>query len=108
VRNGYFQQEGLTVEIINAADGGAALNSTIGGDYDITYSSYVPFFQAQAQGVAKLKIVADCASAAPNATAIMTSPNSEVRQPEDLAGKKIAISGPRTITELLVKQVTGP
>ncbi|MGW5644902.1 ABC transporter substrate-binding protein [Saccharopolyspora sp. NPDC003752] len=103
VRNGYFQQEGLTVEIVTAPDGSAALNSTIGGDYDITYSSYVPFFQAQAKGIADLKIVADCASATPNTTVIMTSPGSKVRLPQDLAGKKIAISGPNTITELLVK-----
>ncbi|MBB5153838.1 ABC transporter substrate-binding protein [Saccharopolyspora phatthalungensis] len=103
VRNGLFRQEGLTVEIITAADGASALNSTIGGDYDITYSSYVPFFQAQARGVAQLKIVADCASAAPNSTVIMTSPRSKVRRPPDLAGKKIAISGPATISELLVK-----
>ncbi|QIZ35693.1 ABC transporter substrate-binding protein [Saccharopolyspora sp. ASAGF58] len=103
VRNGYFQQEGLTIEIVNAPDGSAALNSTIGGDYDITYSSYVPFFAAQASGAALLKIVADCAAAAPNATMIMTSPNSGVRTPQDLEGKTIAISGPNTITELLVK-----
>ncbi|GAA0511391.1 sulfonate ABC transporter substrate-binding protein [Saccharopolyspora subtropica] len=103
VRNGYFQQEGLTVEIVSAPDGSAALASTIGGDYDITYSSYVPFFQAQARGIADLRIVADCASATPNSTMIMTAPGSKVRTPQDLAGRKIAISGPGTISELLVK-----
>ena len=103
VRNGYFQQEGLTVEIVTAPDGSAALNSTIGGDYDITYSSYVPFFQAQAKGVAQLKIVADCSSAAPNTTVAMTSPGSKIRKPQDLSGKTIAISGMNTISELLIK-----
>ncbi|MER7016031.1 ABC transporter substrate-binding protein [Saccharopolyspora sp. NPDC000359] len=103
VKNGYFQEVGLTVEIANATDGAAALASTIGGDYDITYSSYVPFFAAQASGAAQLRIVADCASAAQNTTVIMTSPKTDVRQPQDLAGRKIAISGPNTITELLVK-----
>lgn len=107
VKNGYFQQEGLNVEIITAPDGGAALSATIGGDYDITYSSYVPFFAAQAKGIAPLKIVADCASAAPNTTVIMTSPQSSVRTPQDLAGKTIAISGPGTISELLVKATMG-
>ncbi|WP_406692940.1 ABC transporter substrate-binding protein [Saccharopolyspora sp. ID03-671] len=103
VRNGIFQQEGLNVEIVTTSDGSAALTSTIGGDYDITYASYVPFFAAQARGVADLKIVADCGAGAPNTTTIMTSPNSRVRTPQDLAGKTIAISGPRTISELLVK-----
>ncbi|MBB5153839.1 ABC transporter substrate-binding protein [Saccharopolyspora phatthalungensis] len=103
VQNGHFQREGLTVEIINAADGASALNSTIGGDYDITFSSYVPIFAAQAHGVAQLKIVADCASSVPNTCMIMASPNSSVRRPKDLAGKKIAISGAGTISELMVK-----
>jgi NitT/TauT family transport system substrate-binding protein len=103
VRNGYFRDEGLEVEVATAPDGTAALNSTLGGDYDITYSSYVPFFQAQASGVADLKIVADCSAAAPNTTVIMTAPDSGVRTPEDLADAKIAISGPNTISELLVK-----
>ncbi|RKT83764.1 NitT/TauT family transport system substrate-binding protein [Saccharopolyspora antimicrobica] len=103
VKNGYFQEVGLNVEIVNANDGSAALASTIGGDYDITYSSYVPFFTAQASGTAPLRIVADCASATPNSTVIMTSPKTSIRKPQDLTDKKIAISGPGTITELLVK-----
>ncbi|MEV0702438.1 ABC transporter substrate-binding protein [Saccharopolyspora sp. NPDC050389] len=103
VKNGHFQREGLTVEIINAPDGATALNSTIGGDYDITFSSYVPIFAAQAKGIAQLKIVADCASSTPNTCMIMSSPNSNVRSPQDLADKRIAISGGGTISELLVK-----
>lgn len=100
---GHFQREGLNVEIVPASDGGAALNSAIGGDLDITFSSYVPIFAAQAKGVANLKIVADCMSAVPNSCLIMSGPNSGVRTAQDLAGKRIAISGPGTISELLVK-----
>ncbi|GAA2819730.1 ABC transporter substrate-binding protein [Saccharopolyspora taberi] len=103
VQNGFFQREGLNVEIVNAADGTQALNSVIGGDYDITFSSYVPIFAAQASGVGQLKIVADCASAAPNTCVIMTWPGSPVRSPANLAGKRIAISGLGTISELMVK-----
>ncbi|MEB3369293.1 ABC transporter substrate-binding protein [Saccharopolyspora mangrovi] len=103
VEAGHFQREGLDVEIVTASDGGAALNSTIGGDYDITFSSYVPIFAAQTKGVANLKIVADCMSAVPNSCLIMSGPNSKVRTAQDLAGKRIAISGPGTISELMVK-----
>lgn len=100
---GHFQREGLKVEIVPSSDGGAALNSAIGGDLDITFSSYVPIFAAQAKGVADLKIVADCMSGVPNSCLIMSTPNSGVRTAADLAGKRIAISGPGTISELLVK-----
>ncbi|WP_229679728.1 ABC transporter substrate-binding protein [Saccharopolyspora thermophila] len=103
VQDGHFQREGLTVEILTASDGATALNSAIGGDYDITFSSYVPIFKAQASGVAHLKIVADCASSTPNTCMIMAPRNSGVRTPQHLAGKKIAISGSGTISELMVK-----
>lgn len=102
-QNGHFQREGLTVEIINAADGAAALNSTIGGDYDITFSSYVPIFAAQARGIAQLKILADGASSVPNTCMIMAAPTSRVRTPRDLAGKTIGVSGTGTMSELMVK-----
>ncbi|GAB3282866.1 ABC transporter substrate-binding protein [Parasphingorhabdus pacifica] len=101
--NGSFQEQGLEVEIVNAANGTAALNSMIGGDYDITYSSYVPFFQAQAKGVADLKIVADCASASRETSMIMTYPGSSVKEPADLEDATIAISAAGTISELLTK-----
>ncbi|MFC7341231.1 ABC transporter substrate-binding protein [Saccharopolyspora griseoalba] len=103
VKEGLFERHGLTVEIAPASDGATALNNAIGGDYDITFSSYVPIFAAQAKGVANLKIIADCASAVPNSCLIMSTPNSGVRTPQDLAGKRIAISGTGTISELMVK-----
>lgn len=101
---GYFAEEGLTeVEIINASDGSAALNSTIGGDYDISFSSYMPIFKAQAEGAADLRIVSDCASLSPKTTQILASPDADVTTPRDLEDKRIAISGPGTISELLAK-----
>ena len=102
-QKGLFEREGLTVEIVTASDGATALNNAIGGDFDITFSSYVPIFAAQAKGVADLKIITDCASAVPNSCLIMSTPSSGVRTPEDLAGKRIAISGTGTISELMVK-----
>ncbi|MHA6798185.1 ABC transporter substrate-binding protein [Bounagaea algeriensis] len=101
---GHFDAEGLTeVEIINASDGSAALNSTIGGDYDISFSSYMPVFKAQSEGAADLRIVSDCASLSPQTTQIMAAPDAGIESPQDLAGARIAISGPGTISELLAK-----
>lgn len=105
VRDGHFQEQGLDVEIVNAPDGGAALAAAIGGDYDLASSSYLPIFRAQARGVAQLKIVSHCASAVPDSLMIMASPGSGVREVQDLAGKRIAISGAGTISELMVKAV---
>jgi NitT/TauT family transport system substrate-binding protein len=101
-QKGYFQQEGLQVQIVQAASGPVALNGMIGGDYDIAYSSYVPFFAAQARNVAPLKLVADAASLPANAFVLMTGRNSPIKTPADLTGKTIAVSDVRTVSDLLV------
>jgi NitT/TauT family transport system substrate-binding protein len=101
-QNGYFQQEGLQVDLVSAASGPVALNGMIGGDYDIAYSSYVPFFAAQASGVAPLKIVTDAASLPPKAFMLMVAKDSLFKTPQDLANKTIAVSDVHTISDLLV------
>jgi NitT/TauT family transport system substrate-binding protein len=99
---GYYQQEGLQVQLIEAASGPDALNGMIGGDYDVAYSSYVPFFAAQASGVAPLKIVCDAASLPPNAFSLMVAKNSPIKTVHDLPKKTIAVSDVHTISDLLV------
>jgi NitT/TauT family transport system substrate-binding protein len=101
-QNGYFQQEGLQVDLVQAASGPVALNGMIGGDYDIAYSSYVPFFAAQASGVAPLKIVTDAASLPSKAFMLMVAKDSPFKAPQDLANKTIAVSDVHTISDLLV------
>lgn len=101
-QNGYFQQEGLQVDLVSAASGPAALNGLIGGDYDIAYSSYVPFFAAQASGVASLKIVSDASSLPEKAFMVMVARDSPFKQPQDLANKTIAVSDVHTVSDLLV------
>lgn len=101
-QNGYFQQEGLQVDLVSAASGQAALTGMLGGDYDIAYSSYVPFFIAQASGAASLKIVSDAASLPPKAFMLMVARDSPFKQPQDVANKTIAVSDVHTVSDLLV------
>ncbi|WP_199431371.1 ABC transporter substrate-binding protein [Qaidamihabitans albus] len=105
VKNGYFKEEGLEVKIDQAASGQAALSKLIGGDAEIAFSSYVPFFAAQSQGVADIKFVADAVSTAPNSVVLVTMPDSSVKKVSDLAGKKIGVSALNTISDALVKSV---
>ncbi|MCA1186418.1 MULTISPECIES: ABC transporter substrate-binding protein [unclassified Saccharopolyspora] len=103
VRRGYFQHEGLDVQIIPATDGSAALSSLIGGDYDVALSSYVPLLAAHARGAADLRIVADSGAAAPGTAVVVVPADSPVRDPAELAGKVIGVSAIGTVSELLVK-----
>jgi NitT/TauT family transport system substrate-binding protein len=105
VQNGYFEAEGVQVEAVPAPSGQASLAKLIGGEVDIAYSSYTPFFVAQSQGAADLRFVADASSAAPNTTMIVAVPGSGVRSVADLAGKRIAVTATNTISDTLVKAV---
>jgi NitT/TauT family transport system substrate-binding protein len=103
VQNGYFQAEGVQVEAVTAPSGQASLAKLIGGEVDIAYSSYTPFFVAQSQGAADLRFVADASSAAPDTTMIVAVPGSGVQSIADLAGKRIAVTATNTISDTLVK-----
>ncbi|MGW0891731.1 ABC transporter substrate-binding protein [Saccharopolyspora sp. NPDC002578] len=103
VRRGYFQHEGLQVEITKATDGSAALTSLISGEYDVALSSYVPLLTAQSRGAADLRIVADAGAAAPGTAVVMVPPDSPVRGPADLVGRVVGVSAIGTVSDLLVK-----
>ncbi|PFG48982.1 NitT/TauT family transport system substrate-binding protein [Amycolatopsis sulphurea] len=105
VQNGYFQQEGLEVEAVNAASGGASLQKLLAGEVDIAYGSYTPFFIAKSKSNADIKFVADASSAGPKSTEVVALPNGPVKSVHDLAGKKIAITATDTICDTLTKSV---
>jgi NitT/TauT family transport system substrate-binding protein len=102
-RNGYFEAEGVRVETVTSQSGQASLAKLIGGELDIAYASYTPFFVAQSQGAADLRFVADASSAAPGTTMIVAMPGSGIATAADLAGKRIAVTATNTISDTLVK-----
>src|SRR3982074_2655329 len=79
IKNGDFKQEGLDVEVVNAPSGQVSLQKLIGGEVDIAYSSYTPFFIAKSKGAADIKFIADASSAAPKSTEVVAMPNSSVK-----------------------------
>ncbi|WP_091669288.1 ABC transporter substrate-binding protein [Amycolatopsis marina] len=103
MKNGYFTDEGLNVETVNAPSGQASLSKLIGGEVDIAYSSYTPFFVAHGQKAADIKFVADASSAGPRTVMVVAMPDSKVKGVKDLAGKKIAVTATNTISDVLVK-----
>ena len=76
----------------------------ISGDVDIAYSSLTPFFLAESrrgQNEGGVKLVADAASAGPNSCMVVATPKSSVKSIEDMAGKKVAVTGPGSVSTLL-------
>jgi NitT/TauT family transport system substrate-binding protein len=105
VKEGYFKDEGLEVETVDAKSSDESSNKLVAGDVDIAYSSYTPFFLAQSKNSARakggIKLVADAASASPNSCVIVATPDSSVKSVKDLAGKRIAVTGPGSVATLL-------
>ncbi|WP_371827645.1 ABC transporter substrate-binding protein [Amycolatopsis sp. WQ 127309] len=104
-QDGYFRDEGITVESVVMPDGQPPLDRMVGGDIDIAFSSYVPFFTAVSAHRADLKVVAGGSYSRPGSSVIATVPDSPVKTIGDLAGKRIAIVGTDTASQLLIRSV---
>lgn len=105
-QKGYFADEGLTVEFVDAPSGGESTNKLIAGEVDIAYASYTPFFLAESRKAAQssggVRIVADASSAGPDSCVVVALPTSSVKSVRDMENKRVAITAPNTISDLLV------
>lgn len=106
IQEGFFEEEGLRVEFVQAPSGGESVGKLVAGEVDISYSSYTPFFLAESKGAGRdkggIKLVADASSAGPDSCVVVALPNSEVKSVKDMAGKRVAVTATGTISDLLV------
>lgn len=100
---GYFQQEGLTVELVTIQGGAVALPQLVSGELDMTFTNWVSLFQAQVQGMGDFKLISPGYDAGQNTFVIMTKPGSPIRTPQDLDGKRISVNTFGNIAELTAR-----
>ncbi|WP_326918781.1 ABC transporter substrate-binding protein [Actinophytocola sp.] len=103
MRNGYFAEEGLEVEVKTLAGGAAAVPGLRNDEVQFALGNYVSFFAAQAAGALDVKLVADAYQASPGTFMIMVSRDSPMRKARDLAGKKIAVNTRANVVELTAR-----
>jgi NitT/TauT family transport system substrate-binding protein len=103
IKSGYFRESGLDIEVVIAPSGQRTVEGLIGGDYDISYSTYPAFFQAQAKGIGDFKLVTDNSYAAARTATLMVRKESPIKSIKDLNGKKIAVTAKGTLADLMVK-----
>ncbi|MFW3168851.1 ABC transporter substrate-binding protein [Geodermatophilus sp. CPCC 206100] len=99
LQEGYFEDEGLTVNPTSSTGGGGAtlVTSIVSGDIDVAYANYVSVVQAASEGL-PLRIVRE--NDRPGPQGLYSVPGSGITTPADLAGKRIAINGLGNIMEL--------
>jgi NitT/TauT family transport system substrate-binding protein len=94
---GYFDEAGLTVEIVPGADPSANLAQTVSGQADITTASWGVMTTATAKGM-PVKVVSGNGVVDPNAdnSGILIPKDSDIKTVADLKGKNVAVVGVNT------------
>lgn len=104
-KRGIFQRNGLGVEVKILGSGPDALNEVKAGTLDICLINYVSFFEAVASGAVDARVVADAYQATPDSVALVAKPDTGIREPKDLVGKKISVHAIGNINELLLREL---
>lgn len=105
VEQGFFEQEGLDVEVQPSQGGAEAIPAIVSGDVQIAGSNAVSVLLAATQGI-ELRIIAPGTFARPEKdfSAIMVSKDGPIRGPEDLEGKRIAVNTLKNVTEVTARE----
>lgn len=94
IENGYFEQEGLKLEIVPMAGGAAIIPAMVGGSLDIGFSAYFSIFLAKEEGIDVLMIagtVKEVGTGEPY-VAVLVGSDSGIAKAKDLEGKTFATS----------------
>lgn len=100
VEKGFFADEGINIELEEIQSGSAAMAAVVSGEYDVGFASIVPQMQAQVQGM-PIKAFGPGSTSSSN-QGLMVKEDSDITEPADLNGKRIAVVTLRAIDELAV------
>ncbi|MEU1883459.1 ABC transporter substrate-binding protein [Streptosporangium sp. NPDC020072] len=100
IKRRLFEQAGLTVKTETIQGAGPAIPNLVSGHLDVCLLNYVTAFIAQSEQVADLGFIADAYQGGPGTFLLMTKPDSGIKTPADLKGKKIAVATLRSIATL--------
>lgn len=119
LKEGFFEDHGIELEIQPVANVAAAISSVQGGTTDFGFATSVSIFQAIDSGI-PVSIVAPFAGIAPDyydkmkageegytteVTALVAAPDSGIETPGDLEGKTVAVADAKGQSELTTRYV---
>ncbi|AHH96898.1 ABC transporter substrate-binding protein [Kutzneria viridogrisea] len=102
---GFFAEEGLDAEVKVYPSVNQTLPALTSGEIDVTLMNYVSYFQAIAKKALDGKVISDAYQGTPDSMVLLAKPESGIRAPKDLAGKKVSVHAKGNIVELLIKAV---
>jgi NitT/TauT family transport system substrate-binding protein len=106
VQQGFFKKRGLEVKVTPSQGGATVVPAVVSGDSDIAGSNLVSVLLAQGKGV-PVKIIAPGTFVrtrpSQDFSAILVAGDSDIRSPQDLEGKTMAVNTLKNVAELAAK-----
>ncbi|MGK2956124.1 MAG: ABC transporter substrate-binding protein [Solirubrobacterales bacterium] len=103
-KQGYFEEEGLKLEISPVDAGPTIVTGIVADQYDIGWTAYAPPLLAIGEGAAPLKLVSNSSVQGPEGDngGTLIRKDSGIESWKDLAGKKIGTNAPRSLFSLTI------
>ena len=102
-KEGFFKQEGLTVNVKMVAQSTAAISAMLAGSVDvIAGGNYVSFIEGDAHGAFKIRVLVDGTACGHHTFSVLALPKSGIKSPADLVGKTVAVNLTNNIQTLML------
>jgi NitT/TauT family transport system substrate-binding protein len=107
-KQGFFEQEGLTVQPQVMQGGAAVTAAAVSGSIDLGFAATEPLIIAKSKGL-PVQIITQGVQASPQtkdaSDAVLVASDSKIRRPADLAGTTIATNALQNMNELSLRAV---
>lgn len=102
---GYFEDHGLDVELVNGADPAALLAQVVSGDVNVAIGSWINVATSFSQGV-PVQVIGGNGQVSPdsNNSGVMVAKDSGIKELSDLKGKTIGVVGVKSGGDIPVLQ----
>lgn len=105
IQEGFFEEEGLDIEVKIAESGSAIIPSVVNGESPIGYANVVSDLAAIDQGL-DIKFVSSCCGVGSDpdesTSQVFVEEDSDIQGPEDLPGKKIAVNSTKNLGDVTI------
>ena len=105
---GFFEEEGIDLDIQTTSGGAAAVPGVVSGDFDFAFGNTLSVMVAQGEGL-DLEYVANGTTTSGDTErdfgAVVVPADSDIQGPEDLAGKTVSVNNLNNIGDTTIRHV---
>lgn len=104
---GFFEEEGLDLEIVTTTGGAAAVPGVVSGSFDVAFGNTISTMVAADQGLELKYLTNGLATTGgdPDVGAVLAAEDSGISAPADLAGKTVAVNNLNNIGDTTIRYV---